>query len=130
MKAMWACGLVVFVATLALGGLSGCGQSSKAPPPPDGGKDASVSGPKEGKELVHAIQEQLSKLGPEDGKLAAAQVFCVVMDESRLGSMGVPIKVMVEDQPVFVCCKGCVRRAQMNPKETLEKRAELLRKKI
>ena len=120
---------VVFAATLAFGGISGCGGNGKEPSPTDRGKEAAVSGPKEG-ELNHGIQEQLSKLGPEDRKLAAAQVFCVVMDESKLGSMGVPIKVMVEDQPVFVCCKGCVRRAQMNPKETLAKRAELLRKKI
>ena len=81
-------------------------------------------------EELRLIQEQRSKLETEDRKLAAAQVFCVVMDESKLGSMGVPIKVMVEDQPVFVCCRGCVRQAQMNPKQTLAKRAELLRKKF
>lgn len=80
-------------------------------------------------EELRLIQQHLAKLGPEDRKLADAQVFCVVMNESKLGSMGVPIKVMVEDQPVFLCCKGCVRRAQMNPKQTLAKRAELLRKK-
>lgn len=81
-------------------------------------------------EELRLIQEQLARLGPEDRKLAAAQVFCVVMAESKLGSMGVPIKVMVEEQPVFVCCKGCVRQTQMNPKQTLARRAELLRKKV
>ena len=65
------------------------------------------------------IQANLAKLSDDDRKLAAAQKWCAVETDHPLGSMGAPIKVMVKDQPVFVCCKGCVRRAQADPDKTL-----------
>ncbi len=56
------------------------------------------------------IQAVLEQLDPADQKLALEQKFCAVEPENRLGSMGKPIKVMVKDQPVFICCKGCAKR--------------------
>ncbi|MFB2351670.1 hypothetical protein, partial [Priestia megaterium] len=54
----------------------------------------------------------------EDAALIAAQKKCPVMDES-LGSMGNPIKVMVGDKPIFLCCKGCVKKIQAEPAKYL-----------
>jgi hypothetical protein len=39
--------------------------------------------------------------------------------------MGAPFKVMVEGQPVFLCCEGCKEKALANPKETLSKASQL-----
>ncbi len=71
------------------------------------------------------IDLALGKLSPEDRKLAASQKFCPILTESQLGSMGVPIKVMVNDQPVFVCCNGCTKQAAKEAEATLKKVAEL-----
>ena len=48
-----------------------------------------------------------------------------IEDENRLGTMGTPYKVMVKDQPVFLCCKGCQKRALADPDRTLARVAEL-----
>lgn len=71
------------------------------------------------------IDLALGKLGPEERKLAVAQKFCPVLTDSRLGSMGVPVKVLINNQPVFVCCNGCSKRAAKSADETLKKVAEL-----
>lgn len=76
-----------------------------------------------------AIAANLAKLSAEDRKLAEAQKFCPVMADNRLGSMGVPTKVMIKDKPVFLCCKGCRRKALANPDATLAKVEELKAKK-
>jgi hypothetical protein len=36
------------------------------------------------------------------------------MDEP-LGSMGQPVKVLVGDKPIFLCCKGCVKKIEAEP---------------
>ncbi len=65
------------------------------------------------------ISEAMATLSPEDQKLAANQRFCPIMQYSRLGSMGTPIKVMLEGKPVFVCCKNCLVAAKKDGKATL-----------
>jgi uncharacterized protein (TIGR03000 family) len=72
-----------------------------------------------------AVQESLSKLSPEDQKLARAQGFCAVQSGVRLGAMGTPVKITVKDQPVLLCCKACEEHAQSNPERTLAKVAKL-----
>jgi multidrug efflux pump subunit AcrA (membrane-fusion protein) len=67
----------------------------------------------------------LAKLSPEDRKLVESQKFCPVLADSRLGSMGVPVKVMVKGQPVFVCCNACSKAAAKEADATLKKVAEL-----
>ena len=57
---------------------------------------------------------------PEDRALAEKQKFCPVTDE-RLGTMGVPQKVMVEGTPVFVCCKSCNKELLAKPAVMLAK---------
>ncbi len=53
-----------------------------------------------------------------DKPLIAKQAKCPVMDEP-LGSMGGPIKVMVGDKPIFLCCKGCIKKVQAEPAKYL-----------
>lgn len=71
------------------------------------------------------IADALAKLGPEDRKLAEAQRWWAIEDENRLGTMGTPYKVMVNDRAVFLCCKGCLKRALAEPDKTLAHVAEL-----
>jgi hypothetical protein len=74
------------------------------------------------------IQAFLAKLNPTDRKLAEQQRECVVLTNSRLGSMGVPHKVIVDGHTVFVCCLGCEKSALVKPQETLKRLEELKRK--
>ena len=67
----------------------------------------------------------IAKLPEEDREAATAQKFCVVEEKSRLGSMGMPFKVMVEGKPVFLCCAGCEDEALKDPAKTLAKVEEL-----
>ncbi|MFO0809885.1 MAG: hypothetical protein U0746_14790 [Gemmataceae bacterium] len=71
------------------------------------------------------VAVERAKLSPEDKALVDAQEWCVVADDSRLGSMGAPLKLMVKDTPVFVCCKSCEKRALSDPDKTLARLAEL-----
>ena len=87
---------------------------------PDAPKPADKASEDEAK-----IKENLAKLSEADRKLAEAQRFCAIENEDRLGSMGVPTKVMVKDQPVFLCCKGCTKQAMADPDKTLAKVKEL-----
>ena len=89
--------------------VSGCAQNS-SPPRPD--KEA-------------RIKASLDELDPADRELAEEQKYCAVETEKRLGAMGKPIKVEIKDQPVFLCCEGCVKRAQKNPDKTLATVKEL-----
>ena len=70
------------------------------------------------------IAVSLAQLSPEDRKLAEAQQLCP-NTKNRLGSMGPPIKVVIEGQPVFLCCEGCKNEVLANPRQTLATVAEL-----
>ena len=61
----------------------------------------------------------LATLSKEDREIAEAQKFCPVLSDNRLGVMGPPVKLILDGQPVFVCCSGCTKKALANPKETL-----------
>jgi hypothetical protein len=103
--------------------LIGCGQQSAAPEaktaePPK--TEATAESPQEKR-----IAEGLAKLSAEDRPLAEAQKFCAVENKNRLGEMGEPYKVMIEGQPVFLCCDGCKDEALKDPKATLAKVEEL-----
>lgn len=67
---------------------------------------------------------------PDDAALIAAQGYCPVMTDTRLGEMGAPIKLTVAgndgvERPVFVCCKGCSRKVLANPDKALATVGEL-----
>ena len=73
------------------------------------------------------IRFNLAKLSPEDRALAEQQKLCAESNEP-LGSMGVPIKVLVKGEPVFICCKSCEKGVQKDPDKTLAHVKELKEK--
>jgi hypothetical protein len=106
--------LLLSVALLTV--LVGC--SGPAPNPPAADVAKPSAGPVDEEGEIRANLEQLS---PEDRKIAEAQKVCPIMPKKVLGQMGKPYKVMLNDQPVFLCCKGCVKKAQADPEKTLAK---------
>lgn len=60
----------------------------------------------------------LSELSPADRELAEAQRICPVT-KAPLGSMGAPIKLDVDGEPVFICCQGCREALLAEPKKYL-----------
>jgi hypothetical protein len=70
------------------------------------------------------ITASLAKLSDEDRALVQTQKFCPILN-TVLGSMGPPVKVVIDGQPVFLCCNGCKQKALANPEQTLAKVAEL-----
>jgi uncharacterized protein (TIGR03000 family) len=81
------------------------------------------------KDVQAEIKANLDKLAPEDRKLAEAQGFCAVQENNPLGSMGVPAKVTLKGQTVFLCCPGCREKAERDPDATLARVKELKAKK-
>lgn len=59
-----------------------------------------------------------------DKSAIQTQKHCPVMDEPLM-SMGVPWKIYVKKQPVFVCCKGCIKKVHQKPDFYLEKAQKL-----
>jgi len=106
--------LVLLVASVLFA--AGC-NDSKSPQPVAGGTTTSGGDAK--------IDAALAKLTPEDRALAEQQKYCANEPENRLGSMGAPVKVMVNGQPVFVCCKGCTEDVLKDPDKTLKTVADL-----
>jgi hypothetical protein len=74
------------------------------------------------------IKDNLAKLSPEDRALAEKQKFCVEQTDERLGSMGVPIKLTIKGEPVFICCGGCKKSVEKDPDKALAKAKELREK--
>lgn len=74
------------------------------------------------------IKAARAKLSPEDRRLVEAQEFCANEDQNHLGSMGVPYKLKIRGQTVFLCCKSCEKEALAHPDETLSKVEKLKRK--
>jgi len=68
--------------------------------------------------------KNIEQLPEADRRLALAQRICPVTG-AALGSMGVPVKITLRGQPVFLCCKGCVGKAKRSPDEVLKKLAEV-----
>lgn len=70
------------------------------------GTSATKDGPKPGSKVDSGVSAELAKLPPQDRALAEKQKTCPVTD-APLGSMGVPYKVTLKGQTVFLCCAGC-----------------------
>jgi hypothetical protein len=80
---------------------------------------------KDAKETEAEIKAARAKLSKEDLALVEAQEFCAVETDNRLGSMGTPFKVTIKGKAVFLCCKGCEKKALADPDKTLAKVKEL-----
>lgn len=93
-----------------------------------GCKEDAVADGKETSAKVEKLKKSaaaIAKLPAADQLLAEAQLFCPIEEGSRLGSMGTPVKLMLDGQPVFVCCKGCEDGARENSETTLAKVEEI-----
>lgn len=83
-----------------------------------------------GKEVeLDEVATERAKLDAPARALVDAQEWCVISSDERLGSMGAPIRLDIQGQAVYVCCKGCQKKAESNPEKTLAKLAELKAKK-
>lgn len=80
-------------------------------------------------EKLKKVTAALAKLKEKDRPVAEQQRFCPVMEESRLGSMGTPVRIEIKGQPVFLCCEACRDEALSDPQATLKKAEELKRHK-
>lgn len=70
------------------------------------------------------IVAALAGLSPDDQRAAKTQRYCPILTDNLLGSMGIPVKVMIEGEPVFLCCDGCKKQALAKPQQTQTKVAE------
>jgi hypothetical protein len=104
-----ACLLLLLTVPLVLTGCSGSSPSPRA----KGGDDE------------EKIKANLAQLDPADRKLAEQQKYCAEENDNRLGAMGVPVKIELKGEPVFLCCKGCRKDAEADPDKTLAKVKEL-----
>ncbi len=77
------------------------------------------------KKIDPEIVEALASLNKEDRTLVDSQKYCAVMTDKLLGSMGTPLKVEVNGEPVFLCCKGCKTKALRDAEATLATVAKL-----
>jgi len=103
----------IVIAFLTAATLAGCGS-----------KDPSRAGSAVN-ETPDELAVERAKLSAADRALVEAQEWCAVNTDGRLGSMGVPLKIDIKGQPVFLCCKGCKRKAESDPDGTLAKVEEL-----
>jgi membrane fusion protein, copper/silver efflux system len=98
-------------------GGSGGGQSGKS--------SVTTARPSTPDDAQSKIAAALAKLSPGDRALAEAQQFCPVLEDSPLGGMGVPIKLTIQGEPIFVCCKNCVKQAMADPAATSNRAGQL-----
>jgi Cu(I)/Ag(I) efflux system membrane fusion protein len=98
--------------SIYFGGSSGAAASGSA---------ASSARPSTPKDTEGKMAAAMAKLTSADRLLAETQKFCPVLKDSRLGLMGTPVKIFVEEQPVFLCCENCRKDAFAEPKVTLAK---------
>ncbi|MDA1054705.1 MAG: hypothetical protein O3C40_30120 [Planctomycetota bacterium] len=67
----------------------------------------------------------LAGLSAADRQPVAQQAICPVT-ETPLGDHGDPIKLVVNNQPVYVCCQGCIQPVQNDPHGYLQKTSNLV----
>ena len=61
----------------------------------------------------------IAKLTPADQLFVKQQVLCPITMEP-LGSMGIPLKVSIGNDLVFVCCAACKKSVLKEPEKILE----------
>ena len=66
------------------------------------------------------LKVTLAALTTADQSGIARQKVCPVMG-TKLGGHGTPVKVLIGDRPVYLCCKGCLGRVQKDPEVYLRK---------
>lgn len=69
-----------------------------------------------------SLEVAVAQIMEADRPLVERQRVCPVMD-AALGEHGTPIKLLVGDQTLFVCCQGCVDEVRKSPRVYLDKAA-------
>jgi hypothetical protein len=107
--------------------LSGCGSAdSTSSTEPDGTNISNDQGHEtqehvnSGKTDMEKMKAALAEMDPEDAASAEKQHICPVSGE-MLGTMGVPQKVTVNGQSVWICCDGCRDKLLADPDKYLAK---------
>lgn len=67
------------------------------------------------------INAAFASLNPSDQAIARQQKYCPVLKGSELGVMGTPLRVTIDGETFFVCCKECLPKTQSSPKEVLNR---------
>ncbi|MBL4884564.1 MAG: hypothetical protein JKY95_08535 [Planctomycetaceae bacterium] len=104
----------------------GCNSSTETPAASENASESDDAhadhdhGNHDGKSDMEMMKENLAKLSPEDAASAEKQHICPVTGE-MLGTMGLPIKVTVKDQDVWVCCDHCVDKLKTDPEKYIAK---------
>jgi hypothetical protein len=118
-------GLTVLAATGLFA--AGCGPASTDTKKSENGKpgDKDKVAQKDDKdvkkdEAAAKIDKAIAGLPEAEQKLAREQKYCANEPENLLGSMGTPVKLMVKDTVVFVCCSHCEKDVAAKPDETLK----------
>lgn len=70
-------------------------------------------------EMLTKVSAVMAKMPMHARAAAEAQKYCAIANKNLLGSMGMPVTLELEGRSVFLCCKGCVGKAQANPVATL-----------
>lgn len=117
-------GFLLGVGLLALMGCSG----PQAPSKPGSASAASAEhSPSHAHDHAAAdgasVKASLAKLSDTDRVVAEKQRVCPVSDEP-LGAMGIPRKVTVKGQDVFLCCDDCKEALTKDPDQYLAKLKE------
>ena len=74
-------------------------------------------------EAVKLTEDELAeikKLPADEQDAALKQAVCPVSGE-HLGSMALPIKVSAEGKTFYLCCKGCQKEVESDPKGVVAK---------
>lgn len=121
----------LFLSIALMGGIAGCSQTTPvASGPAKGlpGKPAQAANDHSHNEHDHdkdeaRIQANLAKLSESDRALAEKQHLCPV-SRDHLGTMGVPLKVLVKGETVLICCDSCRAPLTEDPDKYLAKLKE------
>ncbi len=71
----------------------------------------------------------VAALTESDREGIARQRVCPVLG-GQLGSMGTPVKLLVADQPIYLCCQGCIGKVRENPERYVTNPAPARRQPI
>ncbi len=112
--------------------LTGCGSTEPTPtakpagsnlsehPSHDGHGDHIVGTTEAEQTDMEKMKAALAEMDPDDAASAEKQHMCPVSGE-MLGTMGVPEKVTVSGQTVWICCDGCKDKLLAEPDKYLAK---------
>lgn len=100
---------------------AGCSEKPKVADAPTAKKDGLADG--ENARSAEYLQN-VHKVSAVDREAALRQQVCAVAGKP-LGSMGVPVKVVLKERSIFLCCKGCESKVKSDPDKVLRRVDEL-----